>query len=474
MFWELSGFRLSVAAGRDSVRVVVGADAEGAMGRDGLFDELPEMAEAKGAAASGRPRLREPERRQIELRAIDLDGAIGADHPARTIWAYVERFDLRVLEDRVMSRAGTPGHPAISPRLMLALWLYATSEGVGSARALARLCESHDAYRWLCGGVSVNYHTLADFRVGHAALLDDLLVKTVAALAAAGAIDLDTLAQDGVRVRAGAGASSFRRVPSLHKALKRASRVVARLKRELDDDPDASNRRIAAARERAARDRQARVERALAEHAKAEQEDRRRQERDRKKLAKRGAPRISTTDPEARVMKMADGGFRPAYNIQITSVAERQIVVTVAAETSGSDRGLLRPALEAVRRRHDRLPRRHLADAAFGKKDDIEWAADNGVLVHCPPLKNKHGTDPFAPRPDDGPGIAAWRRRMKSAAGKARYKRRAICECIHARFRNWNLRQFTVRGRAKVRAVALWFALANNILATKRLCPAGL
>ena len=152
------------------------------MGREGLFDDLPQSAGTE-PGHGGRARLREPERRQIELRSIDLDALIGADHPARAIWAYVERLDLGILEDRVMSRTGAPGHPAIAPRLMLALWLYATSEGVGSARALARLCESHDAYRWLCGGVSVNYHTLAAFRVAHEALLDDLLVKNVAALA---------------------------------------------------------------------------------------------------------------------------------------------------------------------------------------------------------------------------------------------------------------------------------------------------
>jgi len=443
------------------------------MGRAGLFEDRPEVSGDKGAASTGRPRFREPERRQIELRPIDLDNVIGADHPARIVWAYVERLDLRVLEDRVRAREGLPGHPPIAPRLMLALWLYATGQGVGSARALARLCESDDAYRWLCGGVSVNHHTLADFRVGQEALLDALLVENVAALAAAGVVDLGTLAQDGVRVRAGAGASSFRRVPSLRKALKRAQRVVAHLKQEIGDDPEASRRRIAAARERAAADRLARVERALKEQAKLAEEDRRRRERDKKKMARRGAPRVSTTDPEARVMKMADGGFRPAYNVQIACDPEQQIVVGLDVETSGSDRGLMRPMLERVRSLYDRLPRRHLADAAFGKKEDIEWAAANGVLVHCPPLNNKHGTDPFASRPDDGPGVAAWRRRMKSPRGKARYKRRALCECIHARFRNWGLRQFTVRGRQKVRAVALLYALANNVLATRRLCPAA-
>jgi transposase len=452
----------------------MGEEREETMGRDGLFESLPEMAAPGVSASAGRPRLREPDRRQIALRSMDLDATIAADHPARTIWAYVERLDLRALEDRVRAREGVAGHPPIAPRLMLALWLYATSQGVGSARALTRLCDSDDAYRWLCGGVSVNHHTLADFRVGQERLLDELLIENVAALAAAGIVDLDTLAQDGVRIRASAGAASFRRLPSLHKARKRARRAVAQLKRELEENPEASSRRLAAARERAAADRLARVERALKEHAKIEEDNRRRRERDKKKMQKKASPRVSTTDAEARVMKMADGGFRPAYNVQIASDPETQIVVALEVETSGSDRGLMRPLLEKVRQRYDRLPRHHLTDAAYGTKDDIEWAAENAVLVHCPPLKNKHGSDPYAPRPDDGPGVAAWRRRMNSPAGKGRYKPRKLCECIHAQFRNRNLRQFTVRGRIKVRAVSLLFALANNVLATRRLCPAGL
>src|SRR5437660_11700457 len=147
----------------------------------------------------GKPRLLEPQRDQMELRSMDINSLIGEDHPARAIWDYAEAVDLSELEAAIKAREGTPGHPAITPRLLLALWLYATSDGVGSARALARLCESHDAYRWLIGGVSVNHHTLSDFRVGHAELVDELLAKNVAALASAGLIDLDTLAQDGRR-----------------------------------------------------------------------------------------------------------------------------------------------------------------------------------------------------------------------------------------------------------------------------------
>lgn len=441
------------------------------MSGDELFEDLPEMTGPR-MAGSGQPRQREPLRDQLELRAVDLDSVIGADHPARVIWAYVERLDLSVLEARIKAREGRPGHPPIAPRLLLALWLYGTSQGVGSARALERLCRSHDAYRWLCGGVSVNYHTLSDFRVAHPGLLDELLTRNVAALAAAGVIDLDGLAQDGLRVRASAGSASFRRRRSLNRCLKQARCLVKRLAEEVEDDPEASNRRIKAAQERAARERLARVEQALAELDKAEAQRRRREKTNAQETSKQGEPRASTSDPEARVMKMADGGFRPAYNMQITGAVEQQIIVGVEAITSGSDRGLLRPMLEQIDQRYGHRPRRYLADGGFTKNDDIEWAAGRDIALHCPPIKTKHDSDPFAPRPDDGPGVAAWRRRMNSATGKARYKRRAIVECINARLRHWNLRQVTVRGRTKARTVLLWFALANNILQTHRLAQA--
>jgi len=224
------------------------------MAGDALFDKLPEQPAPRREAA-GEARLREPQRDQLEWRSVDIDSLIGTDHVARTIWAYVEGLDLRDLENAIKSREGTSGHPAISPRLLLALWLFATSQGVGSARALYRLCESHDAYRWLCGGVSVNYHTLSDFRVDHPDLLDRLLKENVAALAHAGIIDLSTLAQDGVRVRASAGAASFRRDETLAEHEVEARELVEKLKRELHDDPAASDQRIRAARERAARER---------------------------------------------------------------------------------------------------------------------------------------------------------------------------------------------------------------------------
>jgi len=439
-----------------------------------LFEDLPEMRAPHAAdAGAGAPRLRQPQRDQIELRVCDLDSLLAAEHPARVIWAYVERLDLTRLHAAIKAREGVAGHPPIDPRLMLALWLYATSQGIGSGRVLERLCESDTAYRWLCGGVSVNYHTLNDFRVAHPALLDELLAANVAALAQAGVIDLETLAQDGIRVRAAAGAGSYRRRQTAEAHLQAARALVARLNGERGDDPDASNRRAKAARERAARERERRVADALDKLAGIEAQRTRREKTNAKETAKQGPPRVSTTDPEARVIKMPDGGFRPGYNMQIASAVERQIIVAVDVTAAGSDRGLARPMLERIRERLNRLPRDYLADGGFTTAADIEWAHGAEVALHCPPTKSRHGGDPFAPRPGDGPGVASWRLRMKSDAGKARYKRRSIHECVNARLRQWNLRQITVRGVQKARTVLHWFALAHNILHGHRLTAAA-
>lgn len=440
------------------------------MAADELFEGLPEQVKAN-VTSRGAPRMREPKRDQIELRAVDIDSLIGVDHPVRVIWAYAEGIDLTELEDRIKAREHTAGHPPISPRLLVALWLYAASQGVGTARALERLCNSDDVYRWLCGGVSVNYHGLADFRVDCADLLDRLLAEHLAALTNAGVIDLDALAQDGVRIRANAGAASFRREATLDQHLATAQAVVEELKHEVHADPEASNRRIEAAKERAARERTERIE--AAKQAAGEIERQREQREEKRGNGKPPKePRASTTDPDARVMKMADGGFRPAYNVQVASAAGEQIVVAIEVRNTGSDRGLMRPMLERLRAGTGQLPERFLADGGFGSAKDIEWAHAEGVEVFCPPTQSKHGTDPYLPRDKDGPGVLAWRSRMASEGGKTQYKLRSICECIHARWRNWNLRQLTVRGIEKVRAAVLWYALANNILQGHRLLAA--
>jgi DDE family transposase len=323
----------------------------------------------------------------------------------------------------------------------------------------------------IAGGVSVNYHTLADFRVGCADLLDRLLSEHLAALAEAGLIDLDTLVQDGVRIRASAGTASFRRAGTLDRHQGMAQAVVEELKREVEAHPDASNRRIRAAQQRAARERSERVQKAQA--ALADIKRKRQQLEDKGGNGKKPKePRASTTDAEARIMKMADAGFRPAYNVQVASAAGEQIVVAVDVGNNGSDRGLMRPMLERLRALRGRFPGRHLVDGGFCSAEDIEWAHSKGVEVYCPPTQSKSGADPFLPRRGDGAGVSAWRTRMGSEAGKAQYRTRTICECIHARWRNWDLRQLTVRGIEKVRTVVLWYALTNNVLQGRRLANA--
>jgi transposase len=460
---------------------------------EGLFGELPEQIGAKREAGVGAPRLWEPERDVIELRAMSLDSLIGADHPARLIWAYVLRLDLRELEQLIKARKGVPGHPAITPRLLLGLWLYATSEAVSSARLLARLCERDDVYRWFCGGVGVNHRTLGEFRVNHGELLNQLLAQSVTALAAEGLIDLDMLAQDGVRVRASAGASSFRRRARLEQRIAEVKAILAELAKEVDGDPAANEERLRKRRTQRAAERLSRLEAAVAKVAQIEAQQPKSKSKESESTKNESAeskpqatpcereppetkggkrpkePRVSTTDPEARVVKMADGGFRPAYNMQIASVAGEQIAVAVEVSTSSSDRGLARPMLEKIDATYGELPSQHLVDGGYSKNDDIEWAHGVDVAMHCPPIINKHNTDPFAPREDDGPGISAWRKRMQSEAGKATYRLRSIHECINARFRQWGLRQLTVRGRAKALVVLTWYALANNILQGERL-----
>lgn len=451
------------------------------MAEEGLFGELPEQAGAKREAGVGAPRLWEPEREVIELRAMCLDGLIGADHPARLIWAYVLRLDLRELEDAIKAREGVPGHPAITPRLLLALWLYATSEGVVSARLLARLCERDDAYRWLCGGVGVNHRTLGEFRVGHGDLVNRLLAQSVTALAAEGLIDLDMLAQDGVR--ASAGASSFRRRRRLEERIVEVKVILAELAKEVESDPAQNEQRLRKRRAQRAAERLSRLEAAVAKVAEIEAQQPKRKPKESEphaaspdgeapetKDGKRPKePRASTTDPDARVVKMADGGFRPAYNMQIASIAGEQIIVAVDVSTSSSDRGLARPMLEKINAIYGTLPKQHLIDGGFTKNDDIEWAHGVNVAMLCPPIVNKHNTDPFAARDDDGPGVSAWRKRMDSAPGKATYRRRSIHECINARLRQWGLVQLTVRGRTKATIALTWHALTNNILQGARL-----
>jgi transposase len=393
------------------------------------------------------------------MRNLALDALLPEDHRARIVWQYVEGLDLSPLYASIRSVEGDKGRAATDPRILLALWLYATVEGVGSARGLARLCEEHLAYQWLAGEVPMNYHTLADFRTAHPEFLDRLLTQSVAVLMTEDLVDLNRVAQDGMRVRASAGASSFRRRPTLERCLKEAREQVSRLRAEIETDPGQAHTRQHQAQMRAAQERAERVQRAL--HRLPEMEAK-------KKLAEKEQARASTTDPDATVMKMADGGFRPAYNVQYATDTKSKVIVGVDVVTSGSDAGQMPPMVEQVQERHERPPKEMLVDGGFAKHEDIEAVSqpEIGTIVYAPVPKSRNPEiDEHAPHRRDTPIVTQWRQRMATPEAQAIYKdRAATAEWSNAQSRNRGLYQFRVRGLAKIKMIALWYALAHNLL----------
>lgn len=422
---------------------------------------------AKGRRAE--LRLASPERVQKTWDESCLDDLLGPDHMARQVRDYVEGLDLGVLYQDVQTTVGSSGRPAIDPGLLLALWLYGTVDGVGSARLLDRLCGSEAAYRWLCGGVGVNYHTLSDFRTKVGPLLDDLLSRSVAGLIESGLIDGRTVAVDGLRVWASAGKQSFRREARLAELHRVSEQAVKELRSEIEEDPGVGARRRQARRAAVAEDRLRRLEAARAAAGEIERQRQQEAAKQRRKKKKNGKPvRASTSDPEARIMKMGDGSFKPAYNVQIKTAAEGAHIIGVSVSDRGSDRGLLGRAVDEVAQRYRLKPEQMLADGGYDSRDDIERLHEQNITLFCPLPDNTKG-DPSMPRPGDGPGTLAWRQRMATEQGQAVYQRRFATERPHAHMRNHGLRQLLVRGADKVKAVMLLHATAFNFLQFKRL-----
>jgi len=408
-------------------------------------------------------RLRRAQREQVTPVPLYLDALLPDDHLARLIWAAMERLDLSAFLAEIKVVEGGPGRAAADPAVLAALWIYATSQGEHRAREIARLCTAHFAYIWLCGGVSMNYHSLADFRVAHGPQLEALFTEVVGRLHHAVLIDFDHVAQDGIRVRASAGAASFRREASLEQSLEEAREVQAAVQAAATEDrvseeQEGPTLRQRAARQRAAEERVARVEAALAEMPAVQAA---------KPAAKKEQARVSTTDPAAHVMKMADGGYRPAYNIQLAADSAHQVIVGVDVTTTGSDQGQAPGMVRQVHERLDALPAVWLMDGGFAAHAAIEQveAAGPQVLAPVPQPKDKE-RERFTPCAGDSATIAAWRVRMGTDPAKDTYRiRAATIECVNAQARSrFGLQQIRVRGLAKVRCVACWIALTHNLL----------
>lgn len=480
-----------------------------------------EGGEDEGTAEA---RLKEVNRRQLLLRTVDVERLIPGDHPARAIWEFVGQLDLSRYTEQVGSVAGAAGRPAYDPQLLVSLWVYSYSRGESSARAIERLCEHEPAYQWLTGMEGISAHTLSDFRVAHAEALHELFVQTLGLLSAEGLITLERVMQDGTRVRANASSKRFRRKARVKAHLEQAREAVEALEAQTEEE---SSRQMKAAQQRARRERGQRLESALKEF-------------DKLKAAKSRVNRVSTTDPEARVMKQAEGGSAPSYNVQVSTDAAHGLIVDIEATQAGSDYQQLSPAMERIERNVQRAPEQVVVDGGYISSHNIVDMAKRGIDLVGPEPEDKaqtnrrksyrhrgvspeyeaskfvwdaatktymcpqgkrlrynakyesHGTmryrykaskqdcqtcpvkDQCCPRTRRGrsierleplPDIAAFRQKMQTEEAKTIYKTRSqVAEFPHLWIKaKFGLRQFSVRGMAKVRTESVWAALTYNI-----------
>lgn len=408
-------------------------------------------------------RVKKAERRQLRLEQRTLDDALEADHPARLLWCLAEKLDLSPLYDRIKSRDDNPGAPAIDPLITLMLWIYATTEGEASAREIAELCVRHDAYRWICGGVQVKAHHLSDFRAESGPLFCRLITQVVTVAVHQELCDLSRVALDGTRLRASAGAASFRRDVSLQEAKRKAEEHLAAVLEDAQNPSHTLVRRRA--RERGATDRLARIENALAELEAMGP------------AAEEAEHRVSTTDPDCRVMKRADAGFRPGFNAQFAvTTGKAQLIVGVEVTPFGTDQSAALPMVEQLADRYGTTPKELLTDGGYVSHDEIDALAEQNVKLVAPlPKRRKGQRPPEEPRKTDSPAVAEWRARMQTDEAKELYKLRGqTVERVNADGKQHRaLDDVPVRGVEKAFAFVSLFALSFNLLRLIALATAG-
>jgi transposase len=430
---------------------------------------------------AGAPRVIRPRRNAPMFDVFDPDAWLPADHVARAVWTFVESQDLSRLYDAIKARGSAPGRPASDPAVLFALWLLGTIDGIGSARELERATRTHLPFMWLAQGVPVNYHGLADFRLAHAGLVDDLLSSHLAALVAAGIANPVEIIIDGTKIAASANKDTYRRKSSLGEIEKDARARVDALKKDVEADPGAGDRRRKAADVRAARERAERAEKAKQKLAEIEKEREERAKTSPKEVAEMREPRASTTDPDARKMRCADGTVRPAYNIQI-AVTFNGIITGIAATDRRQDTGLLSPMIEQVEGRTGKAIATILADTGYADHNDIAALAtrtDKPVTAYVPLPEERTDVKPATlkererKRAKEPQAIKDWRNRMDTDEAKTIMKQRGSIERVNAHVKGRGLARVTVRGLAKVHTITLWHALANNITAGLRLAAAA-
>ena len=398
-----------------------------------------------------RVRMAEPMRSQGVIRFEMPEDTLPPDHRARLIWRVLQTLDLSAFSAKAKAVEGRAGRDVLSTAMLLTLWLYAISSGIGSAREIARRTKSEDAFRWILGDKQVSHAKLSEFRVSHGAALEKLMTDVLGVLLHKGLLSLDRVAQDGTRVRASASAPSFRREASLLECREQAALHLKAVLAEAADPEATAGEKLA--RIAGALDYQQRVEAAIATVQTLRDEGKEK-------------PRASTTDADARVMKMPDGGFRPGYNIQLATAGSElggpRTIVGLLVTNSGSDMGSITPMLEDIKARTGQLPSQLLADAGHAKHSCVEAATRANVeVIMAIPKREQCATTPASPE------VAAWRERMKTDEAKCAYRARAaLCELSNAHLKcHHGTADLLVRGIAKVTCVALLGAIAANVLA---------
>jgi transposase len=406
----------------------------------------------------GNPKLKCAIRNQVEIRTSSLDDLLPKEHLARKVWRYVQELNLSIVLQQIRSIKGDVGRSATDPKILLTLWLYGTIEGIGSARLLSEYCVMHDAYKWICGNVNINYHTLSDFRSEQEELFDELLTESVGILAHNDLISLEAVSQDGMRVRANAGASSFKRKANLKFNLELAKMLVTDLKEEARRNPEGSRRRREAAQKRAAEETEKKISKAITELNEVRKSKIRSGKKELRQVKEEDLEktRASITDPEARVMKMAGGGFRPAYNVQYATTNRGKAIIGVDVVKSGSDQKQTIAMIKQVEERYHQIPKKWAQDAGYNNQTELDKIVKEfkGCKIYMPSKEIKNESD----------ATKELRERMEETEAKEFYKERAAtAEYVNAMARNRGMQQFLVRGVTKVKNVALLFALAHNM-----------
>jgi transposase len=345
----------------------------------GLFAEVlagngdrdePEIAQTENPPTT-KARLKPIDRRQMVMRTIDMERLVEGDHPVRAIWEMLGEVDLSPFMRGVRAVEGRPGQATVDPRLLASLWIYAYSEGVSSARELSRMCEYEPGCQWLTGMGTVNHHTLSDFRVEHKKALNGIFAEVLGLLSAEGLVDLKQVTVDGTKVKANAGKDTFRRQERIEKHLELARKQIEQMG---DPRSDSSSQRTAKAKERVLKEKKQRLELALEELKRIQEA---------KPDKEKAQARVSTTDPEARVMKNSDGGYMPAYNVQVATCVAHGIILDLQAVQGGSDRDQLMPAVDRLEEKLG-IPERMIADAGYTSHPNIESTATRHIDLIAP------------------------------------------------------------------------------------------